>query len=267
MNLRVQTRYPLFREVIRINFLKSLSKILKCNITAYENYHRSDPKEPLRVYVLFQHIQKMVSSETAVIAETRDSWFNCQKLKLPRDADMSSNCNTDQLVVLRDSARYLYNYPLRAGKAYLEEYVNPCAYLSRKSLWGIALPLGLAKSVSQVDNMASLSGDIFCDILKHFDGDPALTSATHACAFSGLCLGRLMNLLEGVSRPIIILKIPEFLVMLQLVNKDGQVEGVTPGKRDIKEFPVVSIEVESVNKEQHSEIILDENPRTTNSEV
>ena len=94
MNLRVQTRYPLFREVIRINFLKSLSKRLKCNITAYENYHRgyvpegqspkSDPKEPLRVYVLFQHIQKMVSSETAVIAETRDSWFNCQKLKLPR---------------------------------------------------------------------------------------------------------------------------------------------------------------------------------------
>ena len=38
-------------------------------------------------------------------------------------------------------------------------------------------------------------------------------------------------------------------------------------ERDIKEFPVVSIEVESVNKEQHSEIILDENPRTTNSEV
>ena len=94
MNLRVQTRYPLFREVIRINFLKSLSKRLKCNITAYENYHRvyvpegqspkSDPEEPSRVYVLFQHIQKMLSSETAVIAETGDFWFNCQKLKLPR---------------------------------------------------------------------------------------------------------------------------------------------------------------------------------------
>ena len=76
------------------DFLKSLSKRLKCNTTAYENYHRvyvpegqspkSDPKEPLRVYVLFQHIQKMLSSETAVIAETEDSWFNCQKLKLPR---------------------------------------------------------------------------------------------------------------------------------------------------------------------------------------
>ncbi|KAI4324515.1 hypothetical protein MLD38_029999 [Melastoma candidum] len=30
------------------------------------------------------HIQKMLSSETAVIAETGDSWFNCQKLKLPK---------------------------------------------------------------------------------------------------------------------------------------------------------------------------------------
>ena len=76
------------------DFFKSFSKRLECNITAYEFYHRvyvpegqspkSDPKEPLRVYVLFQHIQKMLSSETAVIAETGDFWFNCQKLKLPR---------------------------------------------------------------------------------------------------------------------------------------------------------------------------------------
>ncbi|CAL2268446.1 unnamed protein product [Prunus armeniaca] len=44
---------------------------------------RCAPTEPLRVNVLFQHIQKMLSSQTAVIAETGDSWFNCQKLKLP----------------------------------------------------------------------------------------------------------------------------------------------------------------------------------------
>ncbi|CAL8165702.1 unnamed protein product [Prunus armeniaca] len=43
---------------------------------------RCAPTEPLRVNVLFQHIQKMLSSQTAVIAETGDSWFNCQKLKL-----------------------------------------------------------------------------------------------------------------------------------------------------------------------------------------
>ncbi|KAK3212354.1 hypothetical protein Dsin_017060 [Dipteronia sinensis] len=86
---------PAFGCVLMKDFLKALSKRLKRNTTAYENYHRiyvpeglplkSAPKEPLRVNVLFQHIQKMLSSETAVIAETGDSWFNCQKLRLPKD--------------------------------------------------------------------------------------------------------------------------------------------------------------------------------------
>ncbi|KAI5325926.1 hypothetical protein L3X38_035000 [Prunus dulcis] len=71
----------------------ALSKRLKWNKTAYENYHRifvphgqllkCAPTEPLRVNVLFQHVQKMLSSQTGVIADTGDSWFNCQKLKLP----------------------------------------------------------------------------------------------------------------------------------------------------------------------------------------
>ncbi|KAI8014612.1 Pyruvate decarboxylase 4 [Camellia lanceoleosa] len=84
---------PTFGCVLMKDFLRALAKRLKCNKTAYENYHRihvpeghplkCEPKEALRVNVLFQHIQKMVSSETAVIAETGDSWFNCQKLKLP----------------------------------------------------------------------------------------------------------------------------------------------------------------------------------------
>ncbi|CAL5351529.1 unnamed protein product [Camellia sinensis] len=70
-----------------------LSKRLKRNATAYDNYHRiyvpeghplkCEPNEPLKVNVLFHHIQKMLSSDSAVIAETGDSWFNCQKLKLP----------------------------------------------------------------------------------------------------------------------------------------------------------------------------------------
>ncbi|RVW57590.1 hypothetical protein CK203_096290 [Vitis vinifera] len=52
---------------------------------------------------------------------------------------------------------------------------------------------GLARSVSQVDNMASLSSDIFCDILKHLDG-PALTSAAHACAvFCSISRGEIMG--------------------------------------------------------------------------
>ncbi|XP_057512818.1 pyruvate decarboxylase 1 [Actinidia eriantha] len=84
---------PAFGCVLMRDFLGALVKRLKKNTTAYENYHRiyvpeghplkCEPKEALRVNVMFQHIQKMLSSETAVIAETGDSWFNCQKLKLP----------------------------------------------------------------------------------------------------------------------------------------------------------------------------------------
>ncbi|XP_050381844.1 pyruvate decarboxylase 2 [Argentina anserina] len=84
---------PAFGCVLMKDFLAALAKKLKHNNTAHENYCRifvpdghplkAAPKEPLRVNVLFQHIQKMLSAETAVIAETGDSWFNCQKLKLP----------------------------------------------------------------------------------------------------------------------------------------------------------------------------------------
>ena len=76
---------PAFGCIRMKDFLQALSKRLKNNTTAYENYHRifvpeghplpSAPKEPLRVNVLFGHIQKMLSSETAVIAETGDSWY------------------------------------------------------------------------------------------------------------------------------------------------------------------------------------------------
>lgn len=74
-------------------FLSELAKRVNKNTTAYENYKRifvpegqpleSEPNEPLRVNVLFKHVQKMLNSDSAVIAETGDSWFNCQKLKLP----------------------------------------------------------------------------------------------------------------------------------------------------------------------------------------
>lgn len=84
---------PAFGCVLMKDFFKGLAKKLKRNTTAYDNYHRiyvpdgkpynAEPKELLRVNVLFQHIQKMVSGKTTVISETGDSWFNCQKLKLP----------------------------------------------------------------------------------------------------------------------------------------------------------------------------------------
>ncbi|XP_074571784.1 pyruvate decarboxylase 1-like [Curcuma longa] len=84
---------PAFGCVLMKDFLRALAKRLNKNSTAYENYQRifvpdgqplqCAPKEPLRVNVLFQHIQNILSGDNAIIAETGDSWFNCQKMKLP----------------------------------------------------------------------------------------------------------------------------------------------------------------------------------------
>lgn len=84
---------PAFGCVLMNDFLRELAKKINKNGTAFENYSRifvpegkplkCEPNEPLRVNILFQHIQNMLSSDNAVIAETGDSWFNCQKLKLP----------------------------------------------------------------------------------------------------------------------------------------------------------------------------------------
>ncbi|KAM1055676.1 hypothetical protein ACFX13_029877 [Malus domestica] len=84
---------PSFGCVLMKDFLQALAKRVTKNTSAYENYARifvpngqppkCQPNEPLRVNILFQHIQKMLSADTAVIAETGDSWFNCLKLKLP----------------------------------------------------------------------------------------------------------------------------------------------------------------------------------------
>jgi pyruvate decarboxylase len=85
---------PAFGCVLMKDFLHTLAKRIAKNTTAFENYQRifvpdgqlleCAPKEPLRVNVMFKHIQQMLSGNTAVIAETGDSWFNCQKLKLPK---------------------------------------------------------------------------------------------------------------------------------------------------------------------------------------
>lgn len=84
---------PSYGCVVMAEFLRALAKKLKRNTTAMENFHRiyvppgmplkSGKDEPLRVNVLFKHIQDMIDGNTAVIAETGDSWFNCQKLRLP----------------------------------------------------------------------------------------------------------------------------------------------------------------------------------------
>ncbi|KAG7959095.1 hypothetical protein I3843_10G055600 [Carya illinoinensis] len=86
---------PSFGWVFMADFLSALAKKLKENSTALENYRRifvppgiplkCEKDEPLRVNVLFKHIQEMLGGDTAVIAETGDSWFNCQKLRLPEN--------------------------------------------------------------------------------------------------------------------------------------------------------------------------------------
>jgi pyruvate decarboxylase len=87
---------PTFGCVMMKDFLSELGTRLRKkmrNTTAYDNYRRifvpqgqppeSQSGEPLRVNVLFKHVQEMLTSDSAVIAETGDSWFNCQKLRLP----------------------------------------------------------------------------------------------------------------------------------------------------------------------------------------
>ncbi|TKW26800.1 hypothetical protein SEVIR_3G214800v4 [Setaria viridis] len=84
---------PAFGCILMAEFLRALAKRLERNTTAYDNYRRifvpdrdppnGKPDEPLRVNILFKHIKGMLSGDTAVVAETGDSWFNCQKLRLP----------------------------------------------------------------------------------------------------------------------------------------------------------------------------------------
>ncbi|CAL5353170.1 unnamed protein product [Camellia sinensis] len=79
--------------VLMGDFLRMLAKKLKRNTSAYENHRKmyvskrisvkGEAGEPLKVNVLFQHIQRMLSHETVVISEAGDSINNCQKLKLP----------------------------------------------------------------------------------------------------------------------------------------------------------------------------------------
>ncbi|KAK7332021.1 hypothetical protein VNO80_28767 [Phaseolus coccineus] len=86
---------PSFGWVFMADFLTALAKKVKTNTTAVENYRRiyvppgiplkREKDEALRVNVLFKHIQDMLGGDTAVIAETGDSWFNCQKLRLPEN--------------------------------------------------------------------------------------------------------------------------------------------------------------------------------------
>ncbi|URD73508.1 Pyruvate decarboxylase [Musa troglodytarum] len=77
---------PSFGWVFMADFLTALSRKLKKNTTALENYRRIyvPPSMPLR-RENDEPLRDMLNGETTVIAETGDSWFNCQKLRLPEN--------------------------------------------------------------------------------------------------------------------------------------------------------------------------------------
>lgn len=75
------------------DFLRELAKKVKRNSASWDNLQRMyiPPAEapdvpkgcPLRTNILYKHVQRILTDDTAIMAETGDSWFNCQKLKLP----------------------------------------------------------------------------------------------------------------------------------------------------------------------------------------
>lgn len=93
-NVRVGDR--VYTEVFMNDFLSGLEKVLKENKEAHKAYQRiaeephlykepKDMQDPVSTRYLFGQIQKMLSSDYAVLAETGDSWFNCMRLTLPDD--------------------------------------------------------------------------------------------------------------------------------------------------------------------------------------
>lgn len=79
------------------DFLAGLAKRICPNSTALDIYRRmasppgevppSEDGSPLVAKSLFKHIQaRLLTPQSVVVAETGDSWFNCQKLRLPEGA-------------------------------------------------------------------------------------------------------------------------------------------------------------------------------------
>lgn len=77
-------------------FLQGLKGLIRPNDSALKAYQRiagkapsyeepNDLSMPLTTRFLFGQIQKLLTSDNAVLAETGDSWFNGMKLELPKD--------------------------------------------------------------------------------------------------------------------------------------------------------------------------------------
>ncbi len=83
-----------YAHVAMPDFLGGLAGRLRSNSTSFEAFsrirgeepppkHPRDPNTPITTRLLFAQIQKILSRDMALIAETGDSWFNSMRLKLP----------------------------------------------------------------------------------------------------------------------------------------------------------------------------------------
>ncbi|MBI2784954.1 MAG: pyruvate decarboxylase [Legionella longbeachae] len=84
-----------YTDVYMNDFIHGLKEKLKFNDNSHKVFQRiagSAPqyiepkhlKAPLSTRYLFGQIQKMLNKNTALLAETGDSWFNCMRLHLPK---------------------------------------------------------------------------------------------------------------------------------------------------------------------------------------
>lgn len=91
----VAVRGQIYTEVYMNDFLLGLQNILKFNDASLKAYRRiagsapaydepQDLQTPVTTRFLFGHIQKLLTSHYAVLAETGDSWFNALRLHLPK---------------------------------------------------------------------------------------------------------------------------------------------------------------------------------------
>jgi pyruvate decarboxylase len=85
-----------YNKVMIGEFLEALAKEVKPNDSSLKAYKRIkmefapeppvNKDEPVTTRRLFSQIQGILDSDTTVLAETGDSWFNCMKLELPEGA-------------------------------------------------------------------------------------------------------------------------------------------------------------------------------------
>lgn len=83
-----------YTNVMLADFLRELAKVIKHNDSSLRAYQRvkgeapppeaGHPNSALTVRRLFAKINKLLTSQSALIVETGDSWFNSMRLKLPK---------------------------------------------------------------------------------------------------------------------------------------------------------------------------------------